>query len=354
MKFLGWLKESWLWLVKPWSVGSKENNTPPLTNASRFNPIANASFAVFVLTGILAIGNGLKHFHVYYDYFKIPFDKIEISIYEIIYKPSMLFLRDSGFFEWFAIYACVLITLIASKPPWGERRINLLFIALVPVPWLLFGGHLTDIQTHIAKERFVWDILLRDTIYPRVVASQTPPYPFPPFPTTPLTNQPTPQAEENSTLVKNTSDYLKNGCFYLIYQDKTTSYLMMDPAINPKWHFEDFFSTTELQALKNQSFEECLNQFKLTSPQNAEKINTCTDEGFQKAYNDKRKIFFAEKYKTKEQIINSADKMREIIITTQIQTSSLKWMHTLPLGARSLNTCPPPFDTDTSLNHNTP
>lgn len=332
------------WLTKSWLVRSKENNLPPLTNASRFNPIANASFAVFVLIGILAIGNGLKHHHIYYDYFKIPFDKIEVSIYEVIYKPSMLFLNDSSYFEWFAIYGCILITLIASKPPWGERRFNLLFIALVPLPWLLFGGHLTEIQTHIAKERFVWDILLRDTIYPRVVAYQIPSYPLP----TTATYQPPPPPAESSTLNNTTSNYLKNGCFYLIYQDKTTSYLMMDPAINPNWHFEDFFSTTELQTLKQKSFDDCRNQFKPMTPQNAKKINTCSKEYFNRVYDEKRKQYFAENYKTKPQIKNTADQIRQSIFTTQIQTSTLKWMHTLPLGVPALNitACQTPIVTD--------
>lgn len=282
------------------------------TNEDSSYPIVHASMAVFVFSGLVATGAGLKHLHYYYDLHRIPFGNLDISLYEIIYKPTILLYHEANIEYWGFFLLCIFMTIFAIKPFWGERRFNLLIISCVPALWLLFGGKLSNYHSEIAKGRFVWDVIKRDRQYPRVNID--------------LKNI---KKDSNHEIM----DYLKNGCYYLIAQDKKTVYLMFDPSIDGKFYNSTMLSDENFQSIEKDCEEQIdASQAGFSSINDQKEANTNFQYCFEKKKSEQIQKYY-EYLMEPGKLHMLVMEISQTIKTAQIPTDSLSALYTLPLGA---------------------
>ncbi|MBF0117051.1 MAG: hypothetical protein HQM04_18655 [Magnetococcales bacterium] len=287
---------------------------------------------ILLFTVIISVGAGLKYFHIYYNFYHIPFANISLPLFEIIYKSTILVIDPLDYTFRFLYYlACVSLTLFANylihliqnvRHPWYRFRAVwiILLSSVVITAWMFFGHHMIDYTKGKATDQFIDDIIQRDDLLARAQITLK-------------------QDKDEEVPNCKLKDDLKNGCYLLIHQDANSLYLLHDPAIDPSWKLDLALSESKRKSIRNIAMEECIAKL---GRGNIIQIDTCQKEKQRKLFSDEKDKLIEshrDKYKEYNDKIQLSNLIQEQIKTIQIPLASVKHFDTLPIPSKLKSEC---------------
>ncbi len=289
-------------------------NNSQKVNVNNFYPVTQAGIAIFTFITIVAIGAGIARLKTYYAFYGVLFSVLDLSIHELIDYSTILIYgkpdnESKDYKILFYLFLCIFITVMACKPLWNEKRINLFIISFVPICWFLFGGKVNGIQEMNAKIDFLSEITYIDSRFRRIVGDT-----------------------RNNSLGKGsiTSKLLKEKCFYLIAQDKKNLYVLLDP-LTLKSLDDYYLKYKTVSKTEEQCVERLVNDDFSCQDNDYRCKNKLFSDEMKKIINKKNEQF-AKSILVKTQYESDLIEVSSLIITAQIPIDTLNSLYTLPVG----------------------
>ncbi|MEO5330758.1 MAG: hypothetical protein H7839_01935 [Magnetococcus sp. YQC-5] len=252
-----------------------------------------------IISTILIIA-GMHYLKLYYSYYNLFINNMDITLQEMIYTAITQFLIGATLPDWLFLVACLSLSLISATTLWAQTKLKYIIFLASILAWLIFGFYVDKMFIYMAKIHFFIDTTNTSDFFPRVTGT----------------------IGTNKTCDDETKSNLENGCYFLIMKDKQTYYLLLDPTINSKWTWEQ--KNEEDLYIRRKSFEICIKKYQ-SKKHNPEKIHTCS----QNEYNNAKS----------KNIEHYVTEIQQSIKTVQIPTTSLGTLTTLPKGSPTNNAC---------------
>ncbi|MBF0339341.1 MAG: hypothetical protein HQL95_00080 [Magnetococcales bacterium] len=293
------------------------SDTSQQDSMSRFQLVSveNAAKFSFVMTSTIAAASGLKYYHVYFYYHKIPFLNLNLSLHEILFKASILAFDNIKDLDWKWILISVIVTVLSGFPLLPEifvknrgvrEIISIIIPCIVLYSWFHVGEIIIKNGEQNALRRYVHEIVLRNTSLPKVVFEGS---------------------LEDISGEGGQKVNLKNNCYFLLHQDSTSIYLMLDPVINNKeWEYDIGVSAEDVGRLGERSRKLCEESC------NYKDTSECIDEKFEELWSKNRYELYKKKYNDYMTIENDARIIQTKIKITQIPIRNLNYLHISPIG----------------------